>query len=270
MRFIISNPNFNIPTSNLTKLSLLALNYSENINQKVENEFLKHSLIFIEFLNVNFSNISFKNFVNLCSLNSLKFSYCKDTNPLDRYEILNFASFKLKKLEFCSNTWNKNIELTIIKYLGTSLQILKLRNKESITIPIVENILTYCLNLIILKIITCFKNIDLLVFHHFKSLRIRKLVVNFIYNNAYDMSEVFMSLTDNLSINVKEITFYIYTQKQQLHFKTFLENCHNYLENINFIGYFCTGTDIFKPILNYIERSNNCLKFLKVYDGNKY
>jgi hypothetical protein len=96
-------------------------------------EFQKHSLVSIEFLFICFSNISIKNFINLHKLNYLKFEGCRDKKPLNRYEILQFASFKLKKLEFINNTWNGIIEPTIIKYLGASLLIFKYNMSKEIT-----------------------------------------------------------------------------------------------------------------------------------------
>jgi hypothetical protein len=126
-------------------------------------EFQKHSLVSIEFLFICFSNISIKNFINLHKLNHLKFEGCKDKKPLDRYEILQFASFKLKKLEFINNTWNEIIEPTIIKYLGASLQYLEIY--DPLRIPMIKNVSMHCLNLITLELSTYyFNNTDLLVF----------------------------------------------------------------------------------------------------------
>ncbi|GBC08784.1 hypothetical protein RclHR1_08380005 [Rhizophagus clarus] len=225
-------------------------------------EFQKRSLVFIEFFSVNFFNISFKNFINLSNLNYLKFFRCKDENPSDRYEILKFATFKLKKLEFSSNTWNENIEPTIIKYLGSSLQSLSLNDK--LTISMVENASIYCLNLNTLEIIIIYYNeIDYsLIFPYFKNLRIRKLNVYIISSYHHNMNEMFMNLANNLSISVKEISFifiFHYNHIQSC-FKIFFENCHNNLVKINL------NRDLIEPeiILNYIESSNNSLLILSL------
>ncbi|GBB83202.1 hypothetical protein RclHR1_00100006 [Rhizophagus clarus] len=316
-QLVKSNPNFNIPTSNLTKLNLLKLDGLKDLNgmefltdisnhclnlkelrmdpihtcppppeiqekfciiiQKQNNleklkifdfvlndnlfsslEFQTHSLVSIEFSYINFSNIFFKIFVNLCNLNFLSFVCCQDTNSLDRYEILKFASFKLKELEFFSNHWSVNIEPTIIKYLGSSLQRLII-SEGSTTIPMFENILIYCLNLIELEMITGHEiRIDLLVFPYFKNLKISRFII---YNfGPHDNNEMFKSLVKNLSFNVKEITFRCTAYDIWL-FEIFFENCHNYLEKISLKFSF----ESLKMILNYIEKSNS-LKILNIGD----
>jgi hypothetical protein len=331
---IKSNPNFNVPITNLTELNSLELNNLEYLDQEMGKEFLsniathclnlkelkvpsvmwigislmnrtaltrllctiikkqnnlekfmtsksflfnnsvllslefqKHSLVSIEFSNIDFSDISFKNFINLYNLNHLIFSDCKDDiSTLDRYEILQFASFKLKELKFDVNAWNKNIELTIIKHLGGSLQFLSLN--KTITIPIIENISIFCLNLITLEIfISFFDDVNLLIFHYFKYLEIRKLIINIFDPHGYDnMGEKVESLASNLPTNVKEISFKLNIYNNQL-FKLFLENCHNYLEKISLKFYpNCNiiGSEFLKIILNYIEKSNNSLKTLNL------
>jgi hypothetical protein len=328
--FIDSNPNFNIPTSNLTKLYSLSLNSLMYNDQKIEKEFLdnmamyclnlkelkvsssmwivislaitenlctliqkqnnlekfsisyylfnnilfslefqKHSLVFIEFSNIDFCDISFKNFINFYNLNHLIFSNCKDTKPLDKYEILQFASFKLKKLEFNGNYWNETI--VIIKYLGTSLQCLSIN--ETLSIPMIKNVSKYCLNLIILEITTHhFKFNDILVFPYFKNLRISKLYLTIDGISEVELTydgirEILINLANNLSINVKEITFKFYQYDQPLLFLSFLANCHNYLEKINFDYYI--NSEIFKIILHYIESYKNSLKILCIFRVKK-
>jgi hypothetical protein len=177
--------------------------YPLNDNLFSSLEFQKHSLVSIEFSDVDFSNTSFKNLISLYNLNHLIFSGCKDDiSTLERYEILKFASFKLKRLEFISNKWDKNIIPTIIKYLGTSLQFLLLNG--SITISMIENISLYCLNLITLEIIISgYCHFDLSLSPYFKSLVKRKLNINITNSHGYNLSEMFISLANNLS--VKEI-----------------------------------------------------------------
>jgi hypothetical protein len=227
-------------------------------------EFQKYSLVSIEFLNIEFRDISFKNFINLYNLKYLKFVDCNDMEPNDRYEILQFASFKLKELKFETNTWNENIEPTIIKYLGTSLQSLSINDKVT-TVSIIKNISLYCLNLITLELVMFdFQNI--LVFPYFKKLEIRELIICVDRIFGYSMNEMVMNLANNLTINVKEISFIFgfHNNYIQIYFNTFLENCHGYLEKIN-LGNKLIGSEFFKIILNYIEKSsNNSLKILNL------
>ncbi|GBB83203.1 hypothetical protein RclHR1_00100007 [Rhizophagus clarus] len=222
-------------------------------------EFQKHSLNSIEFLFIDLTNISLKNFINLYKLKCLKFYNCKDTSPLDRYEILKFASFKLRKLEFSSNTWNENIEPTIIKYLGTSLQGLSLNDKLTIS----------TVDLITLEITIVYGRNKInysLIFSHFKNLRIRKLNINVISSHHHDISEMFMNIAGNLSTNVKEISFKFFSHyiHMQSCIKKFFENCHNYLEKINLNSSYLIRPEFFKIILNYIESGNNNLTILSL------
>ncbi|GBC09163.1 hypothetical protein RclHR1_08650006 [Rhizophagus clarus] len=323
---IKSNPEFNIPASNLTKLNSLTLNNLSYLNQEIGKEFLsnievhclnlkelsissgtwfgiivpvimeklcaiiqkqnnlggfkvlhsllnndniiflslenqKHSLVSIEFSYINFSNISFKNFINLCNLNYLKFHKCYDsTNQLVRYEILKFASFKLKKLAFYSNDWNKNIESTMIKYLGASLQSLSICER-SITFRIIQNISIYCLNLLTLET-TIIGNIDNVEISYFKNLKVRSLDFRIFFYD--DMSvEHLARLANNISINVKEIFFTPFSNVQ-LWLKIFLENCHNYLEKISLKTSLTDFEEFFNIILNYVKKSNNSLKILSI------
>ncbi|GBC09159.1 hypothetical protein RclHR1_08650002 [Rhizophagus clarus] len=233
-----------------------------NDNIFLSLEFRKDSLISIAFSRVDFSNISFKSFINLCNLNCLRFLGCTDLSPLSRYKILKFASFKLKRLGFGHNDWNRDIELIIIKYLGSSLQHLILCEK-SITVPIIENVSIYCLKLITLGMVIGLNYGDLSVFPYFKNLKFSRLNINDI--GSCDKSEMFRSLANNLSFNVKRIVFRC---KCQQHFKIFLENCHNYLEKITLNHYF-EGLEFLKIILNYIEKSNNGLRKLNIVGAGR-
>ncbi|CAB4482407.1 unnamed protein product [Rhizophagus irregularis] len=263
--FKIIQNQYNLKEFKISSLCLLDNNLISSL------EFQKNSLVHIEFSNIDFRNISFKNFINLYNLEYLKFVSCKDINPLDRYEILKFATFKLKKLEFKMNVWDVTIEPTIIKYLGSSLQSL-LIGESSMIIPMIENILIYCLNLITLEIeILYFKNIDLLVFQYFKNLEIKKLIIDS-YGGDGRINDIFINLAINLSIDVKEFSFLHYSRCNQLLFKSFLENCHNHLEKIclNFsLGYNFIDSEFLTVILNYIEKSNNSLKFLNFISAKR-
>src|SRR5204862_4809849 len=134
-------------------------------------EFQKNSLNFIEFENVDFSDVSFNHFVNLFNLNYLGFSNCKMMS-LDQCEVFKFVSFKLKELKFQQNNWDDDITISIIKYLGASLQRLSLFKRSSI--PVIDNVLIYCSNLITLEI-CIFSNVDLSLFLLLNDLRIRTL-----------------------------------------------------------------------------------------------
>lgn len=78
-----------------------------------------------------------------------------------------------------------------------------------------NNVSTYCLNLITLEMIinnSNNNNIDLSVFPCFKNLNVRKLVINvpFLYN-----SNMFKRLANNLSNNIKEISFQFIIYRSQ-------------------------------------------------------
>ncbi|GBC09161.1 hypothetical protein RclHR1_08650004 [Rhizophagus clarus] len=251
--------------NNLEKFEIGQFLLNENIFLSLE--FQKHSLISIIFSFTDFSNISFKNFMNLYNLNYLRFYGCIDTKPLDQYEILRFASFKLNELILNYNFWNENIEPTMIKYFGTSLHNLTI-NGKSITTPIIENISIYCLNLITLEM-EISTNIDIIAIPHFKNLKVRKLCIKVFSFFRSDISETFMRLANNLTINVKEISFWIMYYETSL-FKVFLEHCHNHLEKISLrihCAQFLIESEflkIIKIISNYIEKGNNNLKILNI------
>ena len=87
-------------------------------------------------------------------------------------------------------------------------------------------------------------------------------------SSSQDTLELITSLSNNLSINIKEISFkYVGRYCESLHFEKFLENCHNCLEIINLnqnIGFIPL-----KTILDYIIRSNNSLKILGTIKSDK-
>ncbi|PKC61826.1 hypothetical protein RhiirA1_465973 [Rhizophagus irregularis] len=222
-------------------------------------EFQKNSLVSIEFTNTNFSNVSLKNFNNLYNLKYLSFKYCKGI-LLNQCEILKFASFKLKELSIVSNVinsdWSVDITSLMIKYLGESLQRLIIENP---TVLLIENILMYCPNLILLKISIKF-HIDLSFLSLFRNLKTRMLNVS-IFSQNTKLGE---DLANNIPINISKISIYYHDPNPNrfLLFKEFLENCHNKFEiiNLNYI----IDLKFLKVVLNYIEGSNNSLKILGV------
>jgi hypothetical protein len=225
-------------------------------------ELQKHSLEFVEFYNIDFGNISFKNFINLSNLKYLNFHNCRG-GLLDQFEILKFASFKLKELRFNEPNLDINILLLLIKYLGSSLQ--KLSLTKELTIPIIiENILTYCSNLITLEIIID-SNMDLSIFSYFKNLKIRKLHLKF-SEESYKINLI-VGLANNLPISVKEISFYFVSSFNLLYFKEFLKNCHNNLEIIN--SNYLVNLEFLEIISYYIEKINNNLMILGILEFEK-
>jgi hypothetical protein len=222
-------------------------------------EFQKHSLVYIEFEEIKFSKISLKKFINLYNLKYLNFTNCKAL-LIEQCDILKFSSFKLKELTLNNNTWKQNITLSLIEYLGESLQ--KLHFVGNITIPIIDHLSTYCLNLNSLKIrIT--PEIDFSIFPYFKNLRISKLILHI--NNRTSRNRFTDNITENLTknfipINTKEISiFFYYNNFHDL--EAFLENCHHSLETINLS--INNNLENLKIILNYIEKNNdNKLKLL--------
>ncbi|PKY19799.1 hypothetical protein RhiirB3_432953 [Rhizophagus irregularis] len=216
-------------------------------------EFQKHSLVHVEFIACDFSNVSLKRFNYLYNLEYLKFISCKGI-LLNQCESLNFSSFKLKELSFKRNYWNVDVTSLMIKYLGASLQRLLV---ETPTKSLIENISMYCPNLIFLKIRICLR-VDLSVIQLFKNLRTRILSIT----TLYDTDKFFINLANNISINIGKIFLFSYSRNSSkfLKFKEFLENCHNRFEMIS-LNYIIE-LEFLKIVLNYIERSNNSLKVL--------
>ncbi|EXX62964.1 uncharacterized protein OCT59_029415 [Rhizophagus irregularis] len=237
-----------IQGQNRLKIFKLENCYSLLNNILLSLEFQKDSLVNIDFTNSNFKEVNFNSFNNLYNLKYLRFEKCKGLIP-DQCEILKFASFKLKKLLFVSNTWNADVTSSMVKYLGASLQRLLIEN------PPIENISIYCLNLIFLKI-TIDDHFDSSVVPYFRNLRTKMLNFNVLF---YD-TNFFLSLANSIPINIKEISIYIYFRNPNkfLRIKEFLENCHNNFELIN-IG-LNLDLKLLKVVLDYIERSNNSLK----------
>jgi hypothetical protein len=220
-------------------------------------EFQKHSIVQIEFTKTDFINVNLNSLKNLYNLKYLTFHFCKGI-LLDQCEVLNFVSFKLEELSFRRNVWNGDVTTIMIKYLGASLKRLIV---ENLTIPLIENISMYCSNLVFLKIIINFRNIDLSMLPFFKNLRtnILNITISFPYSNY--INEFFINLASNIPINISKITIYLLNSSNTiLLFKEFLENCHNNFEiiGINHI----IELEFLKIILNYIKRSDNKLKIL--------
>ena len=165
--------------------------------------------------------IPFKSFIHLCNLKYLKFCKCMGLS-LYQCKILEFASFKLKELEFCSNIWGYEFDHLIMKYLGASLQSLLLDERLTITIPIIVNLLVYCPNLITLEITNCLY-IDSLIISYFKNLITRRL--NVIFTKEHSNDEIYTKLASNLPIKVKEISIRTSQQFNTLQFSKILENC---------------------------------------------
>ncbi|PKK67770.1 hypothetical protein RhiirC2_851929 [Rhizophagus irregularis] len=214
---------------------------------------IQHSLVHVEFIACDFSNVSLKRFNYLYNLEYLKFEYCKGI-LLNQCESLNFSSFKLKELSFKLNYWNVDVTSLMFKYLGASLQRLLV---ETPTKSLIENISMYCPNLIFLKIRICLR-VDLSVIQLFKNLRTRILSIT----TLYDTDKFFINLANNISINIGKIFLFSYSRNSSkfLKFKKFLENCHNSFEMIS-LNYIIE-LEFLKIVLNYIERSNNSLKVL--------
>ncbi|EXX72303.1 uncharacterized protein OCT59_023819 [Rhizophagus irregularis] len=266
--------NFNnlIDTTTLKKLCAIIKEQNKleifeiwNCNSLLNNillslEFQKHSLVHIEIMSTDFSNVDFlKRFNNLHNLECLKFGYCKGI-LLNQCESLNFVSFKLKELEFIRNYWNIDVTFLMIKYLGAPLQRLFVENP---TILLIDNISIYCPNLISLKIRINNVNIDLSFLSSLKKLRIR--ILNIIINN--NINDFFINLANNIPININKISINGVNINEFLQYKEFLENCHNSFEMIN-LNY-SIDYEILKIVLNYIERSNNNLKIIGIMGLDK-
>jgi hypothetical protein len=251
-----------IQKQNNLKAIILSSYYSSPLNNTLLSlESQKHSLIYIEFKNINFSNVTFKNFINLCNLKYLIFYDCDSRMmSLDQCDVLKYASFKLKRLEFKNRGWgtikwkNDLVTSLMIKYLGTSLQELILSDESNISI--IENISTYCSNLIKLQIKVELEPESLLIIPYLKNLKIGILnIINYqklLFSLNVNNYGVLKSLASNLPTDLKEISICNHFLSC---FKEFLENCHHCLEVINLS--YSIKLELLKIILNYIKRSNN-------------
>ncbi|PKB99877.1 hypothetical protein RhiirA5_429035 [Rhizophagus irregularis] len=286
------NFNFQNFTSNLTKLNSLSLNFylKGTVNKEIEQEFLRN----IANICTNSRKLIIKlpqirrppfqhhdtsnNLINttttlekLCTIiqvqNKLKMFKIWRCNSLLNNILLSleFQKHSLVRVEFTlcdfSNVSLKRFnDLYNLKYLkfifckGVSLQSLFVENP---IISLIENISIYCPNLIFLKI-RIYLHVDLSVIQLFKNLRTRLLSITISYN----VDKFFINLANNIPINIREISIYIYSRipNKFLKFKEFLENCHNSFEMINLNQ--IIGLELLKIVLNYIERSNNSLKVL--------
>uniref|UniRef100_U9U449 Uncharacterized protein n=1 Tax=Rhizophagus irregularis (strain DAOM 181602 / DAOM 197198 / MUCL 43194) TaxID=747089 RepID=U9U449_RHIID len=120
------------------KLEIFKINsfYTLSNNVLLSLEFQKHSLVHIEFINASFINVDLKDFNNLYNLEYLKFEFCTGILS-NKFEILKFASFKLKELSIIRNKWNADATPSMIEFFGESLQRLFV---EPPTIHLIENI----------------------------------------------------------------------------------------------------------------------------------
>ncbi|GBB99814.1 hypothetical protein RclHR1_03640010 [Rhizophagus clarus] len=233
-------------------LELFKLSYGDILLYKILFpllEFQYHTLIYIEFEKIYFSNnYIFNELIKFSNLKYLKFSNCEDALLDHQYEILNLASFKLKDLMLIDldNFYNK-IKLNMIKYLGASLQKLLLKGGIPTT-PILESVSTYCLNLITLEIDT------LSYAYHLSS---------FSYTGDYSVEKQLFKDLAKLPTSLKEISLFYYLCNPLVSFKYFLDNCHVCLEIINLNGSVNSLLPL-EVILNYINRCNNSLKFLGI------
>ncbi|CAG8663188.1 uncharacterized protein OCT59_017679 [Rhizophagus irregularis] len=235
------------------KLEIFKINsfYTLSNNVLLSLEFQKHSLVHIEFINASFINVDLKDFNNLYNLEYLKFEFCTGILS-NKFEILKFASFKLKELSIIRNKWNADATPSMIEFFGESLQRLFV---EPPTIHLIENISMYCPNLIYLKLRIYSRN-NLSILASFKNLKTKMLSIT----TCHDIDKFFINLANNIPINVSKISIHTRPLNKFLKFKEFLENCHNSFEMINLNH--IIKLKYLKIVLNYIERSNNSLKIL--------
>ncbi|CAI2173657.1 2336_t:CDS:2, partial [Funneliformis geosporum] len=187
---------------------------------------------------------------------------CKEIS-LENCEILKFASFNLKELILQYNSWKSNITISMIKYLGISLQRLLVSDKT--TIQIIQTISDHCLNLSTLEI-KVDSTTDISIFPYLKNLNIKILnILIFINNNG--MGDWFISLANSLPTSVKEISFHSITLFHSSYFKILLDNCHEYLVTINLNDYINLYN--LKAVLDYAERSNHHLRLLGIRMNGK-
>jgi hypothetical protein len=226
-------------------LKLLKLSHGEILLYNFLFSLEYHSLVYIEFENIYFSHFYiFDKLIKFSNLKYLKFVNCYNMLQNQIFETLKLASFELKELMFIDN--NEIITINMIKYLGASLQRLLLKG-NNLTTYILENLSTYCSNLITLEIDTL----------NHKQMYNRNMFA------FYGVNDYEIKTSVNLPTSVKEISLYFnYLYHSFISYGEFLDNCHVGLEIINLS--LSNSFIPLKGILNYIKRSNNSLKFLGI------
>ncbi|PKK74900.1 hypothetical protein RhiirC2_846414 [Rhizophagus irregularis] len=214
----------------------------------------KDSLVSLDFVYINFKGVSFENLKGLSNLKYLKFRNCKKIT-LENCEELRSSSFELLELSIQSPKLKSEVKIMMIKYLGGSLRRLMI---DKPTILIIDALLN-CSYLETLDI-RISSNVTLQVLQNFSklsNLSIKNL--NITSSSDCRLDGIFKNLAKNLPTNVKVVS--IRCPHSYNNTKQFLDNVHCKLTTINLQD---IKFNNFEPILNYIERSNNNLKFLGI------
>ncbi|CAG8488717.1 11581_t:CDS:1 [Funneliformis caledonium] len=241
--------------------------HSENLFKNIFSslEFQKHSLVTLKFRYVNFHEFILQSMINLYNLKSLEINSCHGMT-LELCKIFHLASFKLKELIILGNNWETSITITIIKYLGITLQQLRI---IKITLELMEIISQYCLNLVTLYISLEY-NINPSIFPYFKNLKIKNLNIMPQYISSEDGELKTLDL-DKLATNfskdvIKVSLFSCQFMKKEI-LSSFLNNCPNHIITLNLRKKL--DTEYLEIILNYIKKKNNNLKFLGFFGLDK-
>ncbi|GBB89143.1 hypothetical protein RclHR1_15820009 [Rhizophagus clarus] len=222
-------------------------------------EFQKDSLVSLKLYNIVFKKSILQSIIKLHKLKSFEINSFHDMT-LELCEILEFASFKLRKLiiknKFCKN----NITIQIIKYLGITLEILKVKYMD---VKIMEKIVQYNLNL---KTLDIDSNWNLSILSYLKNIKVKNL--NLYLNTNSNEKLFFIRLAESLSDNTTHISFMTWKSIDKNNLLYFLNNCHNYIISLNF-KHKCELEHL-KVILNYVKKNNNNnLKYLRICDINQ-
>ncbi|PKC67069.1 hypothetical protein RhiirA1_535139 [Rhizophagus irregularis] len=214
----------------------------------------KDSLVSLDFVYINFKGVSFENLKGLSNLKYLKFRNCKKIT-LENCEELRSSSFELLELSIQSPKLKSEVKIMMIKYLGGSLRRLMI---DKPTILIIDALLN-CSYLETLDI-RISSNVTLQVLQNFSKLS-NLIIKNLNITSSSDcrLDGIFKNLAKNLPTNVKVVS--IRCPHSYNNTKQFLDNVHCKLTTINLQD---IKFNNFEPILNYIERSNNNLKFLGI------
>ncbi|CAB4480389.1 unnamed protein product [Rhizophagus irregularis] len=234
-----------------------AFRTSNSQNKLLDDIFLslyskKDSLVSLDFVYINFKGVSFfKNLKCLSNLKYLRFRNCKKIT-LDNCEELRSSSFELLELSIQSSKLKSEVKIMMIEYLGGSLRRLMI---DKPTIPIIDALLNYCSCLETLDI-KISSNVTLQVLQNFSKLSKLNIKNLNITSSSDCRDSIFKNLAQNLPTSVEVVSI---RYPRSYNIKQFLDNVHCNLTTINL-----QDNINYKPILDYIERSNNHLKFLGI------
>ncbi|RIA87158.1 hypothetical protein C1645_828178 [Glomus cerebriforme] len=224
-------------------------------------EYQKDSLVSLKLYNITFQESILQSIIKLHHLKSLEIDIPYDMT-LELCGIFEFALFKLQILSIRNKFCKEIIISQIIKFLGITLQMLKVKY---VNMEIMEKIVQYCLELKTLDFE--FSNKNLTILPCLKILKIKNLNLH-LFTTLDNEELFFLELAKNLSETTTNISFITLKVIDKHNLLIFLNNCHKYIISLNLKCKCNLGH--FKVILNYIKKNNdNNLKYLRIYDLDK-